>query len=294
MVDSRILLIARKGQLGWELERSLAVLGEVIATDYPEIDLESADDIRDVVRKSQPRFIVNAAAYTAVDNAEKELERALKVNAMAPGLLAEEAKRIGAVLIHYSTDYVFGGKKGSPYTESDPTSPLNVYGKSKLEGEKNVQNVDGFYLIFRTSWVYSLRQQSGFVSKVLQWSRQQEYLKLVTDQVGNPTWARMLAEATAQLIGRGHDYLCEHKGLYHLAGSGFASRFEWGRLILELDSQHQEQTVKEIQPSLTGEFPTPATRPLFSALDCSKFESTFGLALPDWKTALRLAMDEPK
>ncbi len=207
-----------------------------------------------------------------------------------PAVLANLARKINAVLIHYSTDYVFDGTKGSPYLESDPPNPLSVYGRTKLEGEQRVQAVGGSYLIFRTSWVYSLRGQAGFISKVLQWSRQHETLHLVTDQVSNPTWARMLAEVTAQIAGRGQDHVSERAGLYHLAGSGFASRFEWAKMILELDPHRHEQITKEILPARTADFPTPAERPLFSALDCSKFESTFDMKLPDWQTALRLAM----
>jgi dTDP-4-dehydrorhamnose reductase len=234
--------------------------------------------------------IVNAAAYTAVDNAESEQERVRKVNALAPGLLAEEAQRLKAVFIHYSTDYVFDGKRGSPYVEEDEPNPLNYYGTSKLEGERQVQQAGGDWLIFRTSWVYSLRQ-GGFVNKVLQWARQKEALRLVTDQVGNPTWCRALAEMTAMLLARGSDYLCERKGLYHLAGSGYASRFEWARTILELDPQRQKQTIKELLPALTADFPSPAQRPLFSALECEKFTATFGMRLPPWEDALQLVME---
>ena len=235
---------------------------------------------------------MNAAAYTAVDLAETERERAAKINAIAPGLLAEECHRLGAMFFHYSTDYVFDGTKGSPYIESDTPNPLSVYGRSKLEGEQLVRKAGGAHLIFRTSWVYSLRGQGGFISKVMQWSRRQETLRMVTDQVSNPTWARMLAEVAAQIAVRGQKYVAERSGLYHLAGSGFASRLEWAKMILELDPNKQEQITKELLPALTADFPTPAERPLFSALDCSKFESTFDLKLPDWQTALRLAMQK--
>jgi dTDP-4-dehydrorhamnose reductase len=216
---TRILLIGKNGQLGWELHRALSILGELTAVDYPEINLEQPESTVRLIRELKPQVIVNAAAYTAVDNAESEQERVRKVNALAPGLLAEEAQRLKAVFIHYSTDYVFDGKRGSPYVEEDEPNPLNYYGTSKLEGERQVQQAGGDWLIFRTSWVYSLRQ-GGFVNKVLQWARQKEALRLVTDQVGNPTWCRALAEMTAMLLARGSDYLCERKGLYHLAGSG--------------------------------------------------------------------------
>jgi dTDP-4-dehydrorhamnose reductase len=291
MALRNILLFAKNGQLGWELNRSLITLGDVTVIDYPRIDLENPDAIRDLVRRIKPDCIINPAAYTAVDLAETERERAHKINAMAVGVLAEEAKRLHAALIHYSTDYVFDGKKGAPYIETDLPDPLSVYGRSKLEGEQALQAVDGDYLIFRTSWVYSLRQDAGFVRKVLQWSRQHSQLRMVTDQVSNPTWARMLAEITAQVLTRGNEYLRDRKGLYHLAGAGFASRYEWAQLILKLDPNRGEQKAKELLPALTSEFPTPAMRPLFSALDCSKFETAFNLKLPDWQTALSLAME---
>jgi dTDP-4-dehydrorhamnose reductase len=286
----RIFILAENGQLGWELCRTLAPLGEIIAVDYPKIDLMHPETVCELIRDVKPALVVNAAAYTAVDLAETEHERARMINAIAPGLLAEECKRLGATFFHYSTDYVFDGQKGVPYIESDKTNPLSVYGSSKLEGERLVQSVGGAYLIFRTSWVYSMKGQAGFISKVLQWSRQQETLRMVTDQVSSPTWARMLAEVTAQIAVRGQEYVTERSGLYHLAGSGFASRLEWAKMILELDPHKHEQITKEIQPTVTADFPTPAERPLFSALDCSKFEATFDLKLPDWQTALRLAM----
>ncbi|MBI5965095.1 MAG: dTDP-4-dehydrorhamnose reductase [Chloroflexi bacterium] len=286
----RIFILAENGQLGWELCRTLAPLGDVIASDYPKVDLQKPESVINLIRLEKPAIFVNAAAYTAVDQAEHEQDRARSINATGPGILAEECRRIGATFIHYSTDYVFDGNKGTPYVESDATAPLNFYGKSKLEGEQLVQEAAGDYLIFRTSWVYSMRGTGGFISKVLQWSRQQETLRMVTDQISNPTWARMLAEVTAHIVARGQGYMSERNGLYHLAGSGFASRFDWAKSILELDINKHEQITKEILPARTADFPTPAERPLFSALDCSKFESTFDLKLPGWQTALKLAM----
>ncbi len=291
----RILLLGENGQLGWELRRTLAPLGEVIALDAPQYDLAEADQVRQVVRQTRPQIIVNAAAYTAVDRAESEPELAMKVNAVAPYLLAQEAKNLGAAIVHYSTDYVFDGCKGRPYQESDAPNPINVYGKSKLEGEKGIQQVDGIYLILRTSWVYSLRR-SSFVTKVLQWARQQPVLRVVDDQVGSPTWARMLAEVTAQVLARGGErpleWLSQHRGLYHLAGDGQASRLEWARAILRHDPQRAEHQVREILAAHTAEFPTPAQRPLYSALDCSLFAQTFGLRLPPWEEALKMAMEQ--
>lgn len=289
----RILLFGNTGQLGWELERTLAPLGEVFAYDYPEINLADSKGIQEVVGAAQPEVIVNATAYTAVDKAETEKDLAMAVNRDGAGLLAEHARRLGAVFIHYSTDYVFDGSKGTPYVESDTPHPLNVYGESKLAGERAVEQVGGSYLILRTSWVYSTRRDS-FVTKVLAWSRQQSRLMLVSDQVGNPTWCRMLAEVNAQLLTAGRDDLLNwftaRKGIYHLAGDGFASRLEWGKAIMENDPRREEQIVENILPALTADFPTPAQRPLFSALACDLFYQTFGLRLPDWHTALRLAM----
>lgn len=289
-----ILLLGKHGQLGWELRRTLPPLGEVQAVDYEDLDLADADAIRRVVRRVRPHLIVNASAYTAVDRAESEPSLAQAINARAPGILAEEAAALACPLIHFSTDYVFDGSLGRDYIESDPPSPLGVYGQSKLEGERLIQSVGGVYLILRTSWVYSLRRDS-FVTKVLAWARQQPSLRLVTDQVGSPTWARMLAEVTAQLLAKAGSrpaaWLKERRGLYHLAGSGSASRMEWARAILELDPLREQQVARQLVPALTADFPTPARRPLHSALDCSLFARTFGLRLPPWQAALRLAME---
>ena len=289
----RILLIGNTGQLGFELERTLAGLGTVIGLDFPTLDLSQPAQAAAQVMALQPQVIVNAAAYTAVDQAEAEPEIAQAVNAEAPGALAEAARRLGAVLVHYSTDYVFDGLKGAPYVESDLPHPLGVYGQSKLDGEQAIRQAGGAYLIFRTAWVYSLRHGS-FVSKVLRWSREQETLRLVDDQVSNPTWSRALAEVSAQALARGLPDLAgwvqERSGLYHLAGSGYVSRLEWGMEILRLDPISPRQRTRQVLPAKTTNFPTPAQRPLFSALDCGLFERTFSLRLPDWQAALRLAI----
>ncbi len=290
----RILLFGKHGQLGWELQRTLASLGEVIAVDYPEIDLAQPAGLEQTIRDIRPRVIVNATAYTAVDRAESEPEPALAINGIAPGIMAQAAVEINAALIHYSTDYVFNGSKGSPYLETDLPDPLNIYGQSKLQGEQAIAQIGGNCLIFRTSWVYSMRRDS-FVTKVLQWARQNPSLRIVADQVSNPTWARMLAEITAQVLAAGGkevtDWLHDRRGLYHLAGGGYASRYQWAQAILRYDPEPREQAVQELLPASTAEFPAPAQRPLFSALDCRKFAQTFGLQMPDWEDALRLAMD---
>jgi dTDP-4-dehydrorhamnose reductase len=290
----RILLLGNKGQLGWELERTLAPLGELNACDYPDVDLVDSNLLRQVIRDCHPDVLINAAAYTAVDRAETEPDLAQAVNATAPAVMAEEASRVRSAFIHFSTDYVFDGLKGSPYLESDPPNPLSVYGRTKLEGERYVQQVGGAYLVLRTSWVYSLRGDS-FVTKVLRWSRGKPPLRLVSDQISGPTWARMLAEVTTQLITLGmHDvttWFSNHHGLYHLAGSGYCSRLDWGLQVMKLDPHRDEQTVPEVLPAQTSEFPTPARRPLFSALDCDHFTNTFHLHLPEWQHALKLAME---
>ncbi len=289
----RLLLIGKNGQLGWELQRTLATLGEVTTLDYPEIDLAKPDSLREVIRAIKPQIIINAAAYTNVDKAESEPGVVAAVNADAPRVMAEEADRMGAALIHYSTDYVFDGTKGSAYVETDVPNPLNVYGKSKLAGEQYVRECGGAYLIFRTSWVYSLRP-GGFVSKVLQWARQQETLRIVDDQIGSPTWARALAEMTAQIIGQGRNdpvrYIKEEAGLYHFAGAGGCSRYEWAKAIIDLDPKKEEHVVKELLPAKSCEFPTAAKRPAFSTLNNDRLNQIFFLKPLYWKVNLQLAL----
>jgi dTDP-4-dehydrorhamnose reductase len=289
----KIALLGKNGQLGWELQRTLAPLGEVVALDYPEIDLARTDQACQMIREIQPEVIVNATAYTAVDRAESEAEQAMTINGLAPGKLAQTAAELQAVFIHYSTDYVFDGKKSSAYLESDIPNPLSVYGSSKLAGEQAVAKVNDVYLILRTSWVYSLRRDS-FVTKVLSWARQNRTLRVVTDQLSNPTWARMLAEVSGMMLAKGspdiRGWFGERKGLYHLAGSGCASRYEWAQAIIRHDPRRAEQIIEKLQPALTEEFPAPAQRPQYSCLDCSLFFERFGLNLPDWENALKLAM----
>jgi dTDP-4-dehydrorhamnose reductase len=288
-----ILLFGKNGQLGWEFQRLLPILGEVIALDREELNLGDLDAIRDTIEELKPGLIVNASAYTDVDLSEKETELATKINALAPGIMAEMARQLGAVFVHYSTDYVFDGRKNAPYTETDPVNPLNMYGRSKLVGEENIKQAGEAYLILRTSWVYSLRGNS-FVNKVLKWSRQNRDLKVVSDQISSPTWARTLAEVTGFVLAAHkkdlYEAFCERGGVYHLAGAGFTSRYEWAKQILANDAKRSEQIVQSIQPASSQEFPTPAVRPLFSALDCSLFEERFGLRLPAWNETLQLAM----
>ena len=218
----RILLTGKNGQVGWELQRTLAPLGEVVVLDRRQLDLSDPDQIRERVREISPDLIVNAAAYTAVDRAEAEPEPAMAVNGTAPGLLAEEAKRIGAAIIHYSTDYVFDGAKTTPYTEEDAPNPLNVYGRTKLAGEQAVQAAGVPHLILRTSWVYGMRGKN-FLLTILRLAREREELKIVDDQIGAPTWSRTIAEATAQILTSGAWPVSGASGIYHLTASGSTS-----------------------------------------------------------------------
>ena len=290
-----ILLIGNTGQVGWELQRTLAPLGNVTAIDYPDINLVDTDNTRAWVQRVQPDVIVNAAAYTAVDKAESDLATAHAINATAPGVLAEEAKKLDAALIHFSTDFVFDGQKTTPYLETDPANPLGAYGKTKLDGEIAVEQAGTAAITLRTAWVYSTRRPS-FVTKTLEWARKFPELRIVTDQASSPTWCRMLAEVTALIIAIGGrnltPWLSERRGIYHLAGDGGCSRYEWAQAILKYDPQPKLQTAKAIHPALTADFPTPAARPVYSVLNCDKFADMFGLRLPPWEEALKMAMEE--
>ncbi|HCR72243.1 MAG TPA: dTDP-4-dehydrorhamnose reductase [Anaerolineae bacterium] len=289
----KILLFGKNGQLGWELNQSLAPLGELISLSSKELDVKNLNELKNTINTIKPNLIINASAYTAVDRAEQEPEIAMQVNAYAPAVMAECAKKIGAVLIHYSTDYVFDGEKKIPYIETDKTNPLNVYGQSKLEGEQSISQVGGAHIILRTSWVYSLRGDN-FVTKVLSWASQKETLQIVTDQVGSPTWASALADVTNKMIANNLadvvHYFSDKSGIYHLGGVGSVSRFDFANEILRLKPTGKYVT-KNLIPSLTSDFPTPARRPLFTPLGCSLFEKTFGMNLPKWEDSLQLALN---
>jgi dTDP-4-dehydrorhamnose reductase len=275
----RILLTGRNGQVGWELERKLAPLGEVIATDRATLDLADPDAIRRVVREAKPQIIVNAAAYTAVDKAESEPELAMRINGFAPGVLAEEAKRLGALLVHYSTDYVFDGEKTTPYVEDDVPNPINVYGRTKLEGERAIQAAGGRHLILRTSWVYGARGRN-FLLTVLRLARKGQELRVVGDQIGAPTWCRAVAEASAVVIPT---VLREPAvdALFHATNSGQTSWFGFAGEALRL--MDLRTPVRAIPAS---EYPTTTVRPVNSVLDSGKLRQIFGIALPDWQTSL--------
>ncbi|MGV8026739.1 MAG: dTDP-4-dehydrorhamnose reductase [Anaerolineaceae bacterium] len=290
----KILLLGNTGQVGWELNRTLLTLGELVALDYPQLDMSDPKNIQKIVREVKPRIIVNATAYTNVDKAEQESELAEAINGVGPGILAEEALKLNAVLIHYSTDYVFDGTKGEPYTEEDVPNPINQYGLTKLHGEQAIRQVGGAHLIIRTSWVYSMRRPC-FVTKVLEWAKKQEILRIVDDQISSPTWARTLAEATAQVIAQGRDdpfnYLMQKSGLYHLAGGGYCSRFEWAKKILELNSNDANLKTKEILPAKSNEYSNTVARPLNSALTVEKITEQLNIFVDRWDSILTVAID---
>ena len=291
MPQPRILIIGRNGQVGWELCRTLAPVGEVSAVDFPEIDLCNPDSLRQHVAQSRPNIIVNSAAYTAVDKSESEPDLAMKVNGVAPGILAEEARKSGALLVHYSTDYVFDGTKQTPYVESDKPNPLGVYGRSKLAGDQAVQQVDGNHLIFRLCWVYGARGQN-FLLTMMRLAREREKLRVVKDQVGCPTWSRMIAQATSQALTRvlASGDFSAYTGLYHLASSGSTSWQGFAEKIVELmPSEGKKCTI--VEPIPTADYPTPAKRPAYSVMDCGKLEKTLQIRLPDWETSLRQTLD---
>ncbi|MBN1537127.1 MAG: dTDP-4-dehydrorhamnose reductase [Anaerolineales bacterium] len=289
----KILLLGKIGQLGFELQRTLAPLGEVTALDYPDIDFTKPETLTPQVAATKPNVIINAVAYTDVDKAETEIDIANAINGEACGVLAKAAKQLNAPLIHFSTDFVFDGRNGGSYCENDAVNPLNVYGKSKRMGEEAILAFGKNYLILRTSWLYSMRRET-YVLKVLRWARTQPKMRVVTDQTGSPTSARILAEITAQALAvvknRGSEWLEERRGVYHLAGDGTASRFEFAQTILSLDPRREEQIVTEILPAISDDFPTPARRPGNTSLNCDKFERAFSLRLPPWQEALRLEL----
>jgi len=289
----KILLIGKNGQVGWELHRTLAPLAEVVAVDYPEINFTDTAALRRLVAETRPNVVVNAAAYTAVDKAETEQKLCRQINATAPGVLAEETKKISALLVHYSTDYIFDGTKQTPYFETDAPNPLGVYGESKLAGDQAVGASGVDYLIFRLCWVYGARGQN-FLLTMQRLAREREKLRVVRDQVGCPTWARMIAEATAFAINQvaGSADRSAFNGAYHLAASGLTSWHGFASRIIELMPE-ADRKCREIEGVTTAEYPTPSKRPAYSVLNCDKLQATFGLRLPDWETSLRQVLDKP-
>ncbi len=290
-----ILLIGGNGQIGWELRQTLAPLGPVCVLDRSALDLASAEAVRGAVRETAPGLIVNAGAYTAVDRAESEPDLAQAINGTAPGILAEEAKRLGAALVHYSTDYVFDGRMMRPYREDDPTGPISAYGRSKLAGEQAIAAVGGAYLTLRTAWVYSLRG-ANFLTTIGRLAAEQEELRVVDDQRGAPTWARAIAEATALILTRcnarsGPGELGERGGLYHLTAAGETTWFGFAEAIIaEMLAAGERLSAREVVPIPTADYPTPAERPAWSVLDCGKARDAFGVDVPYWRDQLGLCM----
>jgi dTDP-4-dehydrorhamnose reductase len=309
-MNHKILLTGKSGQVGGELATLLGRFGELFAFDRTDLDLANPTHVREVIRAIRPNVIINAAAYTAVDRAEQEKDLARIINSDAPILIADEAKKCDALLIHFSTDYVFDGSKNSPYQEEDVPHPINVYGQTKLDGEQGVRDSGAAHLIFRTAWVYATRGRN-FLLTILRLATDREELRIVSDQLGAPTWSREIASATASVLSnvlrRGEDDYASVSGVYHLTASGVASWYEFARSILE----HAEQTppqsrwfaeatrnrpllTQRIVPISTSEYPTPARRPAYSVLSNERLKSRFGLCLPEWQEQLRAAfLNEP-
>jgi dTDP-4-dehydrorhamnose reductase len=291
-LPKKILLIGPNGQVGWELLRCLQPLGHVIAAGRNcqiHLDLTQVDSIRQVIREIQPDLIINAAAYTAVDKAETEAQLAYQINSTAPGILAEESLRLkNTILIHYSTDYVFNGQHSQPYTELEPVNPLGVYGASKLAGEQAIQAVGGYYFILRTAWVYGLRGKN-FLLTIQRLAQEREELTIVNDQIGAPTWSRLIAEATtclsAQLLAPFIQNRENFTGIYHLTCGGQTSWYEFAKMIIE----YAEKSPR-LLPITTAQYPTPAKRPAYSVLSNEKLATTFGIILPTWDNALKICL----
>lgn len=294
----KILLIGEKGQLAWELIRTLMPLGEVIPADYPAFDISKKSQIEETVSSVNPDLVINAAAYTNVDLAEKEKDKAMAVNADGPGWLAQICSRKRIPLIHYSTDFVFDGTKKTPYVETDKPNPINVYGLSKLRGEEAIQAETDSALIFRLAWLYSARG-NNFVTKFLEWASKYETVHVVDDQIGNPTWARFVAEATACVLAQSlpsgmplYDWIRKKNGIYHLTSAGEASRYDWACKIWELAPNREELKLKELVRAKSADFPTPAERPAYTPLDCGKAERVLGIQIPSWEKQITRNMEE--
>jgi dTDP-4-dehydrorhamnose reductase len=298
---SVILVTGSTGQVGAELLRTLAPLGKVVAPSRAEMDLANTDTVRAKIREVRPRWIVNPAAYTAVDKAENEPELAYAINAEAVRAIGEEARAIGAGVIHFSTDYVFPGTGTAPYVEADETAPVSVYGASKLAGEKLLAESGAEHMIFRTSWVYGAHGKN-FLLTILKAARERERLRVVADQHGAPTWSRDLGRMTAHVIGRveeaaaGRDLneaMREFNGVYHAAGAGETT---WHGFAVEaVRREHERQPrvrLAEVDAISTAEYPTPARRPANSRLNCGKLAATFAWKMMDWRGSLLEVMKE--
>lgn len=288
--ERTILLTGVNGQVGFELARTLQGLGKVVALDRGALDLSDLDQVRKVVREVKPGVIVNPAAHTAVDKAETDVAAAMRLNAEMPGVLAEEAKRLGASLVHYSTDYVFDGMKEGQYVETDAVNPLNVYGRSKLAGEQAIAAVGCSHLIFRTSWIYGTRGRN-FLLTMLRLGAERDELSVVSDQFGAPTWsntiATLSANVLAQAVAGGADWWQQYSGLYHLTASDATSWHGFAEAIFKFSDLAEKPAVKPIP---AASYPTPAARPTNSRLSNEKLFTAFGLKAPSWDTALRLCL----
>ena len=293
----RLLVTGANGQVGWELDRSLAALGNVIALDRWQCDLSRPERLPKLIRSLKPDVIVNAAAYTAVDDAEREERLATTVNGTAVDVMAQEARRTGALLVHYSTDYVFDGLKDAPYEEEDPPHPVNAYGRSKLAGEIAIQKAGGSYLILRTSWVYSARGRN-FLRTILRLLREREELRIVADQVGAPTSAAQIARATAAILGAAVRERADGRfasGLFHLTASGATSWHGFAEAILKGATQAAllaPGRAPGLVPIASEDYPLPAARPKNSRLACDRLTRRFGIALPNWKEGLSPCIEE--
>lgn len=282
----KILLSGSDGQVGWELQRTLAPLGQVIALTRNEFDLGNPSQIVKMIRQHAPEIIVNAAAYTAVDKAESESELAMQINGLAPGIMAEEAKKLNALLVHYSTDYVFDGTSHQAYSELDLANPLNVYGVSKLAGEQAIQAVGGRHLILRSSWIYGARRHN-FLKTMLKLADSGSEIKVVADQIGAPTWCRQLAECTSLALV----FLTDHQdsdlfnGVYHLSAAGSTSWHGFAKEIFSLLGKNVS-----LHPIRSDEYTTAAKRPANSVLSNAKFQKIFGMAMPSWENSLKLCL----
>lgn len=292
----KILLFGKNGQLGWELNRSLQPLGDVVALGRNNADFSDPDSLRKCIQQIQPDIIVNAVAYTAVDKAEDEEELATIINKTAPGVLVEEAGKLGALLVHYSTDYIFDGTKTTPYTETDIPSPVNAYGRSKLGGEQVIQASGCDYLIFRTSWVYASRGHN-FLLTILRLAAQRDELSIVSDQIGSPTSARLIADTSILCMQQAVKERAAgvfSSGLYHLTASGETSWQGFAEEIIRLARNifRQPLKVSAIKAITTEAYPSPAQRPMNSRLQLSRLESNFAVKIPDWKQGLQMCMED--
>ncbi|MEG3438376.1 dTDP-4-dehydrorhamnose reductase [Pannus brasiliensis CCIBt3594] len=283
----KILLIGARGQVGRELQFTLPPLGEVINIGREELDLTDGEGIRALVRATRPEILVNASAYTAVDKAESEVELAYAVNAEAPKILAEEAGRCGARFLHISTDYVFDGRQNTPYRETDPVNPLSVYGKTKLQGEEFIREIDPNSIVLRTAWVYGIHGKSNFVKTMIRLGKEREELKVVMDQVGSPTLAKDIADAIAVLLKNTDT----PGGIYHFTDSGVASWFDLARTVFdEAKTLGIPLKIQRVIPITTAEYPTPAVRPAYSVLSGQKIHDRLGYIPPYWRDSLTSMM----